>query len=305
MAKPKILITGMGLLGYALEGVKNQYPHFDVIFPYRQAFDLRNPRHAELMISSYNPDVVILNAGKVGGIKMNRENPETMFYDNMMISNNIIHASIGKVAKVIAFGSGCAVPDKEEINEFNCMDGTPYEANYAYGWAKKMTYIHLKAAREQVRLDSTYIVFNSLYGENDHFNSEDGHVIPSLIRKTCQAKKDNKPLSLWGDGSSVREVTYSKDAARIVYDCGLKDLDCLLVSSGQEYSIKQIAEHICDAFDYKTDIEYDLTKPNGQKKRAKFSKGVFNKEFKNFKFTPFSEGLKNTCDWLVENQGVC
>ena len=304
MAKLKVLVTGAGLLGHAINQVKDEFPDYEVIFPHRRAFDLRSPRHAELMIGSYTPDVVVMNAARVGGIKMNREQPETMFHDNLLISANLIHAAVGKTAKVIGFGSGCSMPEIDEVTENNVMDGVPYDSNYGYGWAKKMTKIHLRAAREQFKLDSTYVVFNSLYGENDRFSSEDAHVVPSLISRTWKSHLNGEKLVLWGDGEAVREMTYSRDAARITLKSITKDLDCLLVGSGQNFSINQISSQICESLGVSPEIGHDLSKPSGQKKRPEFSRKVFVENFPGFEFTKFGDGLKNTCDWFLANQAV-
>lgn len=284
----KVLVTGNGLLGTAIR-------KFAVDFIYAERFwDLRQSKKAEWLVQTYKPEVIIHTAARVGGVKLNSEKPETMFYDNFVITSNLIHyAATNGVKKFIGFGSTCTFDG--EINEERTQDGKPFKNNYAYGYAKRMVEIHLMAAKEQYGMDYSYYVPCSLYGPNDLFNLDEAHVIPSLIHKFYLGE-----MKVWGDGTPLREVMFAEDLAKIVLELIDKDTGTVVVGNGQEVSVKEMADTI--AKELKCDKEIEWTgNEKGQKRREMVNAAKLKGLLPDFKFTSFQDGIKKTVNWFVEN----
>jgi GDP-L-fucose synthase len=293
----RILITGNGLLGSALYRIKDNYKDYNVILPEKYHWDLTNSKKAYLMIEAYKPDVIIHTAAKVGGVKLNASKPESMFYDNMSMTSHVIHfAAQAGVKKVVAFGSTCAFDG--EIKEDKTQYGTPYENNLPYAYAKRMTEIHLKAAKDQYGMDYAYFVPCSMYGPGDNFNLDNGHVIPSLIHK-CRLSIDS--LKVWGDGSPKREIMFSEDMANIVFKLLEEKTETMVVGTNEEVSIKDIAERIVKCMNFSGEIEWESKSPSGQQKRKIVNTSKFRKFLPSFQFTCFTDGLSKTVDWFNEN----
>lgn len=304
----RVLVTGKGLLGTAIDEVVRREEYFnklyDIVFPATD-FDLTNSKKAWLMMEAYKPDIVIHTAAKVGGVKLNSTKPETMFYENMAISSNVIHAACqNKVKKIVGFGSTCAFSEfLNHLDDTVTQYGEPYHSNLAYGYAKRMTEIHLKAAHEEYGIDYAYYVPVTMYGPNDNFNLEKAHVIPSLIHKCYTAKMNNEPLRVWGDGEVYRESIFSQDVAAIVLLTMLDDVGSVVVSSGEEISIKEMVQTIAGAMEFKGDIVWETDKPKGQVRRPLVNVTkmyAILKEY-GFKHIEFQEGIWKTVDWFVKN----
>jgi len=303
--KQKILITGGdGLVGNALKKFVNVYNNYDFIFVNRNIADLTDENQVKLMFDKYKPDYVIHAAARVGGIGRNLNSPAKQFTDNILMNTHMIHHSYThNVKKLIAFSSVCAFPKTlEVIVEDKLQDGEPYDAHFSYAYSKRMVDIQIQSYKKQYNVNYCSIIPGNIFGENDNFNLEDGHVVPSLIHKLYLAKTNSSPLVVWGDGSSTREFIYAEDLALIC----IKLLDevenlplRLIVSGKEELSIKTLVELICNQADY-NNVYYDTTKPNGQRKRPT-DHTLFHSIFENFSFTPLDKALKQTYNWFSEN----
>ena len=163
-------------------------------------------------------DVVIHLAAHVGGIGLNREKPAELFYDNLMMGTQLIHAAYQEgVEKFVCVGTICAYPKFTPVpfKEDDLWNGYPEETNAPYGIAKKALLVQLEAYRQQYDFNGIYLLPVNLYGPEDNFNPESSHVIPALIRKVYEAQqRGDTELKAWGDGSPTREFLYSTDAAR-------------------------------------------------------------------------------------------
>lgn len=275
----KILVTGSdGLLGNAFKKIGN--------FTFDSVFDLLSPKKTKLLFEVYQPEIVIHCAALVGGVKRNKEQTEEMYYENMVMNANVVHyaAKFG-VKKFVGFGSNCAFAD--EINETSIHCGQPYRNNQSYGYAKRMLDIHLQAAKDQYGMDYMYVVPVSMFGPHDNFNLDNAHVIPSLIHKCYTEEK----LSVWGDGSPIREVVFAEDVAKIVMD-NLEKKQYLIIGSGQQVSIKQMADTIAGHFH--KPIVWEKDKPQGQIHRTPAKKY-------DYAYTPFKDAIIKTCEWFKEN----
>jgi len=293
MQTTKVLIFGKGLLATAILKL-NDYFFADL--------DLTYASNTNDFIKKLSPDIIINCAALVGGVKLNSENQEEMFYVNNVISSNVIHAAVkNNIKKIIAFGSTCSFDESlEELNENNIQFGLPYFKNYGYGYAKRMTEIHLKTAKEQYGLKYNYYIPCTLYGPNDNFNLDRCHVIPALIHKCFLAKKEDKPLIVFGDKNVKREVMFSEDFAQIITNTINEDLEAVMVSVGQEVSVEELVFLITDNFKFTGKIIWESSILPGQLKRPVANVNKI-KPYINFKITKLEEGIKKTINWFENN----
>ena len=264
-------------------------------------------RHLKACASvSQNQDIIIHLAAHVGGIGLNREKPAELFYDNLMMGTQLIHAAYeAGVEKFVCVGTICAYPKFTPVpfQEDDLWNGYPEETNAPYGIAKKALLVQLQAYRQQYGFNGIYLLPVNLYGPEDNFNPESSHVIPALIYKVHQAQqKGEKTLPVWGDGSPTREFLYSQDAARgiVMATQSYDDPDPVNLGTNEEISIKHLVELICELMNFDGEIIWETDKPNGQPRRcldtqrAKDRMGFMAK-------IDFKQGLKNTIDWYRAN----
>ena len=247
-------------------------------------------------------DIIIHLAAHVGGIGLNREKPAELFYDNLMMGAQLIHAAYqAGVEKFVCVGTICAYPKFTPVpfKEDDIWNGYPEETNAPYGVAKKALLVQLQAYRQQYGFNGVYLLPVNLYGPEDNFNPNSSHVIPALIDKVHHAQKQGqKKLQVWGDGSPTREFLYSTDAARgIVMATQLYDeSEPVNLGTNYEISIRDLVELICELMEFDGEIIWETDKPNGQPRRCLDTE----RAKKAFGFTAdmeFKQGLKNTIDW--------
>ena len=299
----KILVTGgNGFLGkFVVEELKKRNVT-DIFTPSSSELDLRLQESCRNAVK--NVDVVFHLAGTVGGIGFNKSNPADCFYDNIMMSTQLIHEAMkANIEKLIALGTVCSYPKFANIpfSEEEIWEGYPEETNAAYGLSKKMMLVQSDAYRQQFGFNSISIVPTNLYGPYDDFNPETSHVIPGIILKIFNAQKlGQEKITLWGNGTPTRDFLFVEDAARGIVLAGEKYEGTSIINLGseQEISIKDLAETIAQTMNFSGEILWDETKPNGQQRRC-----VSNKKAKeNFGFEAkisMKEGLQKTIEWYV------
>ena len=302
--KKKILVTGAnGLVGTAIKQAKKEYPQYDFVFTTRQEHNLIKESDVAELFESTKPDYVIHTAARVGGIGRNLNSPAQQFYDNVLMNTYVInYARLHSVSKLIAFSSVCAFPAAAPIfKEDILQDGPPYPAHGAYAYAKRMVDIQIEAYNKQYGVKYCSVIPANIFGENDNFNLEDGHVVPSLIHKCYMAKKNNTPFEIWGDGTPMREFLYSSDVGRACIDLLSKEElpQRIIVSGEHELEIRQLVEKICNIFDYHN-VSWLADKPNGQLRRPS-DKEIFNSVLGDFKFTNIDKALEKTIEWFQEH----
>ena len=250
-------------------------------------------------------DVIIHLAAHVGGIGLNREKPAELFYDNLMMGTQLIHAAYqAGVQKFVCVGTICAYPKFTPIpfKEDDLWNGYPEETNAPYGIAKKALLVQLQAYRQQYGFDGIYLLPVNLYGPEDNFDPQSSHVIPALIRKVHEAQqRGDKQILVWGDGSPTREFLYSEDAARgiVMGTQYYSDLEPVNLGTGYEISIKNLITLICELMEFDGEIVWEIDKPNGQPRRCLNTE----RASRAFGFTAkinFREGLKDTIRWYKE-----
>lgn len=251
-------------------------------------------------------DIIIHLAAHVGGIGLNREKPAELFYDNLIMGTQLIHAAYqAGVEKFVCVGTICAYPKFTPVpfKEDDLWNGYPEETNAPYGIAKKALLVQLQSYRQQYGFNGIYLLPVNLYGPEDNFDTGSSHVIPALVRKVHEAQiKGEKQLPVWGDGSPTREFLYSEDAARgIVMGTEFyNESEPVNLGTGDEISILNLVTLICELMEFKGEIVWQTDNPNGQPRRrldTERAKLAFN-------FTAqvgFEEGLKNTIEWYRQH----
>ncbi len=301
----KVLVTGgRGFLGkHLVSKLKEKKPELIRIAD-TEKYDLRE--YKDCLRASLGVDVVIHLAAKVGGIGFNREFPADLFDDNILMGTNMMKAArINKVKKYVALGTVCAYPKftPTPFKEKDLWMGYPEETNAPYGLAKKMQLVQAEAYRQQYGFDAIFLLPVNLYGPGDNFNPKSSHVIPALIMKFIEAKKNNeKNVVVWGTGKSSREFLYVEDAAEGIIKAAesYNKSDPVNLGSGIEIKIKDLVAIIKKLSGYKGSVVWDKTKPDGQPKR-KLDVSRAAKEFGFKSKTTFERGLKNTIDWYLQN----
>jgi GDP-L-fucose synthase len=251
-------------------------------------------------------DVVIHLAAKVGGIGFNREFPGELFYDNAIMGIQLMEAARQEgVEKFVAVGTICAYPKYTPVpfKEDDLWNGYPEETNAPYGLAKKMLLVQAQAYRQQYGFNAIYLLPVNLYGPGDNFNPESSHVIPALIKKFIDAKRNgDASVEVWGTGAASREFLYVEDAARgiILATENYHKPDPVNLGSGMEITIRDLAHIIAMLTGFEGDLVWDTGKPDGQPRRC-LDVDRARDEFGFVARTPFEEGLKNTIEWYARS----
>jgi GDP-L-fucose synthase len=259
------------------------------------------------MYEDSNPDIVLHLAAHVGGIGANKEHPAEFFYDNLMMGVQLLHEAWNRnVEKFVAIGTVCAYPKFTPVPfmEESLWDGYPEETNAPYGLAKKMLLVQSQSYRKQYGYNSIFLIPVNLYGPRDNFDLSTSHVIPALIRKCIEAKmRGEKQIVVWGDGSPTREFLYAEDAAEGIL-LGAERFnasDPVNLGSGEEISIKNLAETIVELTGFEGELVWDTSKPNGQPRRALNTEKA--EQLFGFKAkTKLREGLRATVQWYLEDR---
>jgi GDP-L-fucose synthase len=267
------------------------------------------PAFEPVSLPAFKPsDLVIIHlAARVGGIGVNREYPAEFFYDNLMMGVELMHQAWQRdVGKFIALGTVCAYPKFTSVpfREEDLWNGYPEETNAPYGLAKKMLLVQAQAYRQQYGFNAIFLLPVNLYGPRDNFNPASSHVIPALIRKCLEAEeRADKEIIVWGDGSPTREFLYVEDAVEGILMAAEKynGADPVNLGSGNEISIKDLAEMIVRLTGFSGKLAWDKSKPNGQPRRG-LDTSRAEKLFGFRASTPFEEGLRRTIEWYRINR---
>ena len=303
----RVCVTGgAGFLGsFVLQGLAQRGAGY-VYVPRIEEYDLVNPADIQRMYDQARPDLVIHLAALAGGIGANRARPADFFYINLMMGVQLMHEAWKRgVEKFVAIGTVCAYPKFTPVpfREEELWNGYPEETNAPYGLAKKMLLVQAQAYREQYGFNAIYLLPVNLYGPRDNFDLQTSHVIPALIRKYIEAQeKGEKEVVLWGDGSPTREFLYAGDAADGILTAAERynNSEPVNLGSGQEISIKALAELIARLTGYQGKLVWDTSQPNGQPRRALDTSRAWD-YFGWRAGVPFEEGLRQTIAWYREH----
>jgi GDP-L-fucose synthase len=304
----RITVTGgSGFLGKPVVARLRTEGVSDIFVPRQQDYDLIEKRDIMRMLEDSQPELVIHLAAVVGGIGHNQKNPGKFFYDNLMMGVQLIEQSrLFGVKKFVAIGTVCAYPKFTPVpfKEENLWNGYPEETNAPYGLAKKMMLVQSQAYREQYGFNSIFLLPVNMYGPGDNFDLETSHVIPALIRKCAEARRQNaRSIEVWGTGNASREFLYVDDCAQAIVKAAAvyNGSDPVNIGSGTEITIKDLVSLIAGLIGFNGEIRYQTGKPDGQPRRqldVTRAAELFGFEAK----TSLNEGLRRTIDWYESNQ---
>jgi GDP-L-fucose synthase len=295
----KVMVTGgNGFLGgFVCEKLKAK--GYDVWVPAHKDYDLRDYRQIISAFVYYEPEIVIHLAAVAGGIKLNMERPASLFYDNITMGVEMLHEAYKcDVEKFVAVNTTCAYPSETPVpfNENDLWNGYPEKTNAPYAIAKKVILIQSQAYRDQYKFNSINLIPGNMYGPRDSFNLDHSHVIPALIKKFIDAK--DQDVTAWGTGIATREFLYVEDCADgiILAMENYNSSAPVNLGTGTSITMKELVEKIAAITEFKGNIIWDTTKPDGQLKRqldVSKAKEYFGFEAK----TTLDEGLQKTIDW--------
>ena len=247
-----------------------------------QELDLTNQQQVDNFIAGERPNQIYLAAAKVGGIHANNIYPADFIYQNLMIQANIIHAAHkNNIQKLIFLGSSCIYPKsaKQPMKEEALLTGVLEPTNEPYAIAKIAGIKLCESYNRQYSRDYRSVMPTNLYGPGDNYHPKNSHVIPALIRKFHEAKSDNaSKVTIWGSGKPKREFLYVDDMAsacvyvmnldKEVYQQQVKPMQSYInVGTGQDLTIKQLAEGMAKVIGFKGKIEFDISKSDGTKRK--------------------------------------
>ena len=295
----KILVTGSeGLLGRAVRVLMPQ-----AVCIARQDGDLRDSIVVKQLFEKHRPRAVLHLAAKVGGVKANAEHNADFFTENVLVNTHVLHAAReAGVKRVISLLSSCAyqtTPERDST-EADLHEGLPHEGNLGYGMSKRMLEIQSRLISKQYGCEFSTLTPVTLFGPQDHFDPETGHVVAALIYKCFAAKQTGKPLVVWGSGLAVRQFVYVKDVARLLCDWIQSGpyQDSVIMAADGGMTIRELALQIANASGFKGEIIFDASGPEGQRVR-RLTREKFQSLFPAFQFTSFKTALQETVDWYA------
>jgi len=262
--------------------------------------DLTESNHAILTLEDDRVDTVIHCAAKVGGVKANTDYVAEFFDNNVKMNMNVLDACRERKLKLVSVLSTCIYPDAPYVNypltEDQLHMGPPHPSNFGYAYAKRMLEVQSRAYRQQHGCNFISVIPNNLYGVNDNYDLDSGHVIPSLIRKFHEAKIfGHKSVDIWGSGNPMREFTFARDAAKIIlwlaenYD-GAEPVN---IGNPEQISIMSLADIIAEEIGYDGGRIFDKSKPDGQYQKPSSNKKLMSLGWHG-EYTPLREGLRAT-----------
>ena len=300
-----LVAGGSGLVGSAIVRELKQL-NKDVIGISSKDVDLLDRNRTFEFINNLKPTAIIDSAAKVGGIGGNNSYPVEFLSQNLQIQSNLMDAAHeAKVSKFVFLGSSCIYPRDcaQPIKEEYLLTGALEQTNSAYAVAKIAGIELIKSYRKEYGHKWISVMPTNMYGPNDNFDLENGHVLPVLIRKFIEAKQSGSgKVTLWGSGSPLREFLHVDDLAKAVVLCMDKydDSKQINVGSGHEVSIKDLASKISNAVGFNGEIIWDSSKPDGTMRKVLDSSKIANLGWK--PLISLDQGITSTVEWYLQNK---
>jgi GDP-L-fucose synthase len=298
----RVVVTGGGgFLGSRLVERLEGDGH-EVVAARHRDYDLTSMDDTARMFDDHAPELVFHLAAEVGGIGANRANPGRYWFANLMMGAHVLEqARLHETPKLVIAGTICAYPKLAPIpfREDELWNGYPEETNAPYGVAKKSVLVGAQSYRTQYGTNAVFLLPVNLYGPGDNFDLQTSHVIPALIRKMIEAgRRGDDEIVLWGDGTPTREFLYVDDCARGLALAGARydGADPVNLGTGEEISIRDLAELIRSETGFEGSIRWDTSQPNGQPRR-KLDTTRAEAEFGFTAEVPLREGIARTVAW--------
>ena len=302
----KIYIAGhRGMVGSAIKRALEKDSYTNLIYKTKEELDLLDQSSVVELFKNERPEYVFIAAAKVGGILANNTYPADFIYQNLQIQNNIIYnAHKYKVKKLLFLGSSCIYPKlaNQPIKEEYLLTGLLEPTNEAYAIAKIAGLKMCQYYKKQYGANFISCMPTNLYGPNDNFDLENSHVLPALIRKFYEARKENKEnITIWGSGTPKREFLFVDDLADacIFLINNYDGVDTINVGVGKDISISELAQMIKNIIGFSGEIIYDETKPDGTLKKLLDVSRINDLGWK--AQTTLEDGLKKTIEWYKKS----
>lgn len=303
----KIYVAGhRGLVGSAIIRKLKELGYKNLIYRTHKELDLTRQYEVEKFFETEKPEYVFLAAAKVGGIQANSKAPANFIYENLMIENNVIHESYRNgVKKLLFLGSNCIYPEitPQPIKEEYLMTGKLEKSNIAYALSKIAGIELCKSYKKQYGCDFISAMPVNLYGPNDSFDLETCHVLPAFIRKFAEANKNNsEEIVIWGTGKARREFMHVDDLADALVFLmnNYSGEEQVNIGTGKDLTISELVAIFSEVTNFKGNIKYDNTKPDGTMKKlldvSKLEKLGWKYKIK------LEDGIKDTYKWYLENK---
>jgi GDP-L-fucose synthase len=303
----KIYVAGSGgMVGSAIVRKLKSEGYSNLATTSSSSLDLRNQNDVSAFFKEEQPEYVFLAAAKVGGIYANDKYPADFLYDNLMIQNNVIHSAyLNNVKKLLFLGSSCIYPkfSNQPIKEEYLLTGVLEPTNEAYAIAKIAGVEMCKFYKKQYGCDFISAMPTNLYGINDNFDLLNSHVLPALLRKCLEAKKNNSSeVIIWGSGLPKREFLFVDDLAEacLFLMQNYNQLETINVGTGVDISIKELAETIKKLVGFEGALVFDDTKPDGTPRKLLDVSKINNLGWKHKK--NLEEGILLTLEWLKSKE---
>lgn len=302
----KIYVAGhRGLVGSAIVRELQKQGYNNLILKTRQELDLLNQQAVRDFFEENKPEYVLDPAAKVGGVVGNSTYPADFIYENLEIQNNLIHSShIHGVKKFLFLGSSCIYPINVPLplKEEAWLTGRFEPTNEAYGMAKSAGIMMCNKYREQYGDDFISAMPTNLYGIGDNFHPENSHLIPAIMRRMHEAKESGaKEVVIWGTGKPLRELLFVDDLAEacVYLMNNFSESGHINVGTGEDYTIKDIAETIKEVVGFEGDLAFDTTRPDGMYRKVMDVSRINKLGWKHK--TDLKTGLTIMYKWFVEN----
>lgn len=309
MAGQKIYVAGhTGLVGSALIRKLRSLGRDCLITRARAELDLRDQAAVEAFFQAERPDQIYLAAGKVGGIVANDRYPADFCRDTLQIQANVIDAAYRHGGRKLLFmGSPCIYPKfaPQPIKEESLLTGPLEPTNEAFATAKIAGLMMGRAYRRQFGFDFITVMPDNLYGPNDNYNLEDGHVVPAMIRRFHEAKLSGVPeVVIWGSGAPLREFLHIDDVADacVFLMDRYSDESPVNIGGGQEFSILELARRVAAAVGYQGEIRTDPSKPDGTPRKSLDASRLTALGWK--PRITFDQGLADTYRWYLQTEAT-
>lgn len=280
--RDKIYIAGArGMVGSAILRNLQSRGYTNFLTPTHAELDLTNQAAVDHFFATEKPDYVFLAAAKVGGIVANMTYPAQFFYENMMIETSVIHSSyVHGVKKLMFLGSSCIYPRAvaQPMREDALLTGLLEPTNEGYAIAKIAGIKMCDYYRAQYGCNFVSVMPTNLYGRGDNYDLQNSHVLPALVRKFYEAKRDcAQEVVLWGSGTPLREFLHADDMADATVFCMLNynEAGHVNVGSQSEVSIRELAEKVCATVGFTGDVIWDTTKPDGMPRKLMDSSKLY------------------------------